>query len=101
MLSLRRPRHKNAAAEVLFSSITTRNEEKKNQWRNEISKRTNGLSLSNLVQILCDMWACLFLERSWNPGRIFVTAALISLSTSIRDRYLVLMTVMAENPASH
>ena len=47
------------------------------------------------------MWACLFLQRSWNLGRIFETATLISLSTSIRDRYLVLMTAMAENPASH
>ena len=47
------------------------------------------------------MWVCLFLQRSWNIGRIFETATRISLSTSIRDQYLVLMTAMAENPASH
>ena len=47
------------------------------------------------------MWACLFLQRSWNLGRFFETATLISLSTSIRDQYLVLMTAMAENTALH
>ena len=69
--------------------------------KNKMLKRTNGLSVSNLVQIYSDIWACLFLQRSWNLGRIFETATLIFLSTSIRACYLVLITAMAENPASY
>ena len=34
-------------------------------------------------------------------GEFLKTATFISLSTSIRDRYLVLMTAKAKNPASH
>ena len=47
------------------------------------------------------MWACLFSQSSSNRRRIFETATRISLSMFIRDRYLVLMTAITENPASH
>ena len=51
--------------------------------------------------ILYDVWACLFWQCSSNLGKIFETAPRISLSTFIPDLYLLLMTAIADNPASH
>ena len=47
------------------------------------------------------MCACLFLQSSSNLSRIFETATRISFSTFIGVRYLVLITAVAEKPASH
>ena len=41
------------------------------------------------------------MQITWNLEKIFETATLISLSTSIREQYLVLTTAMAEKLSSH